>query len=60
VAVGLINALAAYGVAHLVSPNRAPIVSNLVLLIVGIAAVVALVLCVRGWRAHYRRRRMVS
>jgi hypothetical protein len=60
VAVGLINALAAYGIAHLVAPNRAPVIATPVLVIVAIAAVIALVLCVRGWRAHYRRRRMVS
>jgi hypothetical protein len=60
VAVGLVNALAAYGIAHLVSPNRAPAVPVSVLVIVAIVAAIALVLCILGWRAHYRRRRMVS
>jgi hypothetical protein len=60
VAVGLLNALAAYGIAHLVSPNRAPIVSAPVLIVVAVVAVIALLLCIRGWRAHYRRRRVVS
>lgn len=60
VAVGLINALAAYGISHMISPNRAPVVPTPVLVAVAIAAVVAMALCVRGWRSHYRRRRMVS
>jgi hypothetical protein len=60
VAVGLLNGLAAYAIAHMVSPSRAPVVSPPVLIGVAIAAVLALVFCVRGWRSHYRRRRMVS
>ena len=60
VAVGLINSLAAYALAHLINPARAPILATPVLIVVVIGAVLALVLCVRGWRSHYRRRRMVS
>ena len=60
VAVGLLNALVAYGIAHMVSPSRAPIVATPVLVIVAVAAVIALALCVQGWRGHYRRRRVVS
>ena len=60
VAVGLINALVAYALAHVINPARAPIVATPILTIVAVGAVLALVLCVRGWRSHYRRRRMVS
>ena len=55
-----LNGLAAYGIAHMISPARAPIVATPVLVVVAVVALIALVLCVQGWRAHYRRRRMVS
>ncbi len=60
VTVGLINALAAYLLAHLVAPGRAPSVSTIVILIVALGAIMSLIVAVRGWRDHFRRRRMIS
>jgi hypothetical protein len=52
--------VAAYALAHLISPARAPVISTPVVIIATILAIVALVLSIRGWRSHFRRRRMVS
>jgi hypothetical protein len=60
IAIGLINAVAAYGLAHLVSPGRAPVISTPIVVIATIGGIVALFLSIRGWRSHFRRRRMVS
>lgn len=60
VAVGLVNAVAAYAIAHLVAPGRAPTVSPVLLVALVLGAVIGVVMAVRGWRDHYRRRRVVS
>jgi ABC-type glycerol-3-phosphate transport system permease component len=60
IAVGLINACLAYGLAHLVAPGRAPTVSIFIVGIAVVAALVSVVVAVRGWRGHARRGRVVS
>ncbi len=60
VAVALVNILAGYALAHIVSPARAPMVPLALVAVMALCALVSAVLAVRGWREHYRRRRMVS
>ena len=61
IAIGLFNAVAAYALAHAVSPGRAPVISTPIVFIAAVGAVLSLVLCIRGWRSYFRhRRRMVS
>ena len=60
-AIGLINAVAAYALAHLVSPGAgARRIDAYRGYRRNCAQIIALVLCIRGWRSHFRRRRMVS